>query len=119
MNTIWGESESIENVAEGIDLVTTESHGGIVLSAERAAQIPADIQPFGGCRRHWEEDCDWAVPYLVFAEEFFKHDGERFAFLTKAARKTLQYGSASILQLIDDKALTDERIAHDKASQHD
>ena len=91
MQTIWGESQTIDNIADGIDFVTTASHGGAVLSEERAAQIPADIAPYAGNRRHWEEDSDWAVPYLVFAEEFAWHDGGDYAFTVTAARKTLQH----------------------------
>ena len=69
MRTLWGESQHVKTLAPGIELVDTSSHGGIVLDAAHQARIPASIVPFGGDRRYWEEDCDIAVPLLLFAEE--------------------------------------------------
>ena len=89
MMTPWGESQSIDNVADGIDWVFTDDYGGIVLSEERAALIPADIMSVNG-RYDWEECVDWAVPYLMFPMEFASFDGDDFAWIGKVARETLQ-----------------------------
>jgi len=76
METIWGHTQTIEELAPGIQFVTTASHGGVVLSDERKEQIPWAIKPFTGDRRYWEEDIDWAVPYLVFERELREHGAD-------------------------------------------
>lgn len=68
MQTPWGTADTIETLAEGITSVTTPSHGGIILSTERQAELPADIKNFLGSMENWEEDCDWAVPYYHFRD---------------------------------------------------
>lgn len=65
----WGHVDSCETIAPGIWCVETAGHGGIVLSEERAAMIPAEAVPFTGSRIEWEEDVDWAVPFVVFYAE--------------------------------------------------
>lgn len=39
-NTPWGRSDSQKELADGIWMVTTPSHGGVKLSPERQAQMP-------------------------------------------------------------------------------
>ncbi len=82
----WGAVQQCDEMAPGIWNVTTASHGGIVLDQAHADRIPADIEPFTGSRRHWEEDCDWAVPMLVFAAEI-----KPTADVLKMAKQTVQY----------------------------
>lgn len=72
MDTPWGQADAQGFVAEGIDWVSTPRHGGYRLSRARQQQLP----PYAGFRNAtcgltwWEEDCDWAVLYVVFADEF-------------------------------------------------
>ncbi len=65
----WGAVQECDEMAPGIWHVTTASHGGIVLDQAHADRIPADIKPFIGSGLYWEEDSDWAVPMLLFADE--------------------------------------------------
>jgi hypothetical protein len=72
MNTPWGQSDSVEMVADGIWDVGTPSHGGVKLSCKRQALLPANakLHNFFKTLAWWEEDCDWCVPFLVFRDEF-------------------------------------------------
>lgn len=72
MNTPWGHADYTETIAPGIISVSTPSHGGIKLNKERQAQLlpEAGLHNFNRSLEWWEEDCDWAVVYLSFAQEF-------------------------------------------------
>jgi hypothetical protein len=71
--TPWGLVQSAEMLATGIWFVSTEGHGGIWLSPERRAALPAWTQnaPAKYCTKPiwWEEDCEAFVPLLVFYDE--------------------------------------------------
>lgn len=69
IHTPWGTPDQIEELAEGIWQVSTPSHGGIVLSEDRAEMLPEGLDPFTRDYRYWEEDCDWPVPLLAFYKE--------------------------------------------------
>jgi len=73
MHTPWGVSDSQETLAPGITSYSTPSHGGIRLSVERQAQLPEGIDNFLHDLKWWEEDCDWAVPYILFADAIREH----------------------------------------------
>ena len=79
MFTPWGLSDNVEELAEGIKSVSTPSHGGIWLSTERQAQLPTGLDNFNHDLRWWEEDCDWAIPYIIFADEI-KKAGKAYHF---------------------------------------
>ena len=69
METPWGASDHVEKIAEGIEFVSTPSHGGYRLDAERTLRVLHDFHgPDSGlCRAGWfEEDCDWAYVALTF-----------------------------------------------------
>lgn len=57
----WGKPQQITTLAEGVVSVSTAGHGGIVLSKERNALVPADIRMEDGA---YEEDCDWAIAWM-------------------------------------------------------
>lgn len=75
MYTPWGQADRQTKIAEGIIDVSTPSHGGIYLSPERIAQLPAGVKNFLNPTNSpngfewWEEDCDWSVPYVLFADD--------------------------------------------------
>ena len=73
VNTPWGIADGQEILADGIISYSTPSHGGIRLSAERQAKIPVGTPNFLKDNCWWEEDCDWVVPYILFAEDIRKH----------------------------------------------
>jgi hypothetical protein len=79
MTTPWGRSQAIEKVGEGIQFVSTASHGGYVLDAERNAKIPYAWRKASfnenGLRGFYEEDCDWTMVALTFPEYFSQFTG--------------------------------------------
>ena len=74
VTTPWGHRDmNCEALAPGIWSVTTDSHGGIVISEERRDALPrwaAGFRPFSGHDTAFEEDLDWAVPCAVWPQEF-------------------------------------------------
>lgn len=66
-DTIWGVPDDAAQVVPGIWEVGTPSHGGLVLSPERAAAMPEALA-LNGCS--YEEDVDWCLPVLAFEAEF-------------------------------------------------
>ena len=74
MCTPWGIADYIEDIAPGIVLATTPSHGGIWLSTARLDKVPMSWRAArfsGDPNSHWfEEDCDWAMVALTFPAAF-------------------------------------------------
>jgi|TARA_Y100000310_G_scaffold340457_1_gene436317 hypothetical protein len=72
MRTPWGQSDHEEQEKPGITWVGTPSHGGYHLDRARQAAVKAKFPWFtswaGG--PWYEEDCDWCVVVLVFADEY-------------------------------------------------
>ena len=73
----WGRVQKQQQIAPGIIWVHTAGHGGIWLSPERQAQLPAWALEIGSqyCEKPtwWEEDCEAAVVMYVFFEEIGQH----------------------------------------------
>lgn len=99
MYTPWGESQTIETVADGILSVTTASHGGFLLDKRRTAAMPAymTMTTWTGNYSAYEEDCDWCMPVLVFEPEFRTYyqqraEGrDRLESIFKSAKDTLRH----------------------------
>jgi hypothetical protein len=88
--TPWGPAQTSELLADGIISYSTSSHGGIWLSPERRKQLPYAKNWLGG-KEWWEEDCDWAVPYLFFSKEIRAYNtGYNIEENIIAARKTVE-----------------------------
>lgn len=70
--TPWGQPQDANERAPGIWQVSTSSHGGMILSNERAAAMPDALLAgnFIEGRHHFEEDCDWSRVVVAFANEF-------------------------------------------------
>lgn len=98
--TPWGEPQEIENVAEGIDFVSTAGHGGYLLNASRHNKvrelIPGWTTFAGG--RWYEEDCDAAVVVVCHPECFPPESVER------AFRAVITIGSRSRIEEDYDRA---------------
>ena len=62
----WGAIQSCTRLADGVICVDTASHGGIWLSSERLAQMPAEQRSTDGW---YEEDCEVAFPLRRFFDE--------------------------------------------------
>ena len=58
MHTPWGPPQDIEELAEGVLRVSTASHGGLKLSRERWAEIPAAVRRTMFTPTFAEEDCE-------------------------------------------------------------
>ena len=71
-STPWGPADGVDYLAPGIWKVYTASHGGIKLSPERAAGMPAAFMGASqdGFGTWWEEDCAWSLVALVYPEAF-------------------------------------------------
>lgn len=69
----WDTIEHAYEIAPGIVRVSTCSHGGIWLSAQRIAKLPEWALKVGSGYAPkpvwWEEDCECVVPLFVFREE--------------------------------------------------
>ncbi len=63
--TPWGPAQHTGVLADGIICVETASHGGIWLSQARLEQVPDGIAPLNG-RSWYEEDCEWALAFVLF-----------------------------------------------------
>ncbi len=62
----WGPIDEQEEIAPGIVSVTTGSHGGLLLSPERQAAMPAHLRLDGAA---YEEDGEFNLVVLGFPEE--------------------------------------------------
>jgi N-acetyl-anhydromuramyl-L-alanine amidase AmpD len=67
----WGEIQSAQNVAPGIDFVQTAGHGGYRLSREVYNQMPQHLREYSFTKDQWfEEDCSWCAVVLAFPQHF-------------------------------------------------
>lgn len=83
--TLWGAPDTTNERLPGLWHVTTPSHGGFVLSDERQAAMPDCLRrddPF------YEEDVDWSLVVLAFADEFRRAGDKLFDLEFDLARQT-------------------------------
>ena len=71
----WGQIDNQYLIAEGILSVSTPSHGGLKLSADRQKQMPDFMRSDDGW---YEEDCEWAKVFVVFQADILTY-GEEYA----------------------------------------
>lgn len=71
MQTPWGISQSVRQIARGIVSVTTAGHGGLALSPDRWTYLRG-LFPFTSyAGEGWlEEDCDACLALIVWPEAF-------------------------------------------------
>jgi hypothetical protein len=67
MWTPWGESQDSTRLADGITSHSTAGHGGVKVRDDLNEQIPKYMRNENGW---YEEDCEWAIPALVFPNAF-------------------------------------------------
>jgi hypothetical protein len=63
----WGAIQTKRELAPGIWTVSTAGHGGVKLSRQRNAAVPAYMRAEGGW---YEEDCQWSIAAIVHKEAF-------------------------------------------------
>lgn len=70
-DTPWGQAQQVDVIADGIEFVSTASHGGYLLSEERFEKMPEGVyrQTWAG-GRWYEEDCDAGKVIVSFPEHF-------------------------------------------------
>lgn len=67
MNTPWGPSQTIDEIFDGIQFVSTSGHGGFKVENALNNRIPDYWRNDDGW---YEEDCEAAIVVLVFEKEF-------------------------------------------------
>ncbi|HEX4183204.1 MAG TPA: hypothetical protein VHY34_08090 [Caulobacteraceae bacterium] len=98
----WGAIQTVTPLGPDAVVVTTASHGGVRVSLAALARIPEPLQGTAYSNAGWfEEDCDWAIPYLVLGLDAFEHDAVRRAECWAAARATLARFHPSHVERID------------------
>lgn len=66
----WGHVDGSTILAPGIVSVSTASHGGIHLDRTHVATMRRLFPDCPRLNSPWfEEDCDWSVPFTIFADE--------------------------------------------------
>ena len=87
----WGPIQTVEPFGPDVVSVTTASHGGLRVSLTALARLPEPIRQTAFSGNGWfEEDCDWALPYLAFGLDAFEPDAARAAEVRQAAVRTVQ-----------------------------
>jgi len=74
----WGLVQSQDDLGEGISFVSTASHGGYYVPAEKVAEMPYELRyrPTFTGGSWYEEDNDWPIVMLSFPHLFT--DGDIF-----------------------------------------
>src|SRR5689334_23047785 len=74
----WGPIQTVEALGPDAVSVATASHGGLRVSPTALARLPEAIRQTASSANGWfEEDCDWALPYLALGLDQFEADTVR------------------------------------------
>lgn len=75
-HTYWGYADDATELAPGIWSVSTPSHGGIIISAQRHNAMPAHLRAIRTFADglNYEEDCDWSIVAMAFPEAFSERE---------------------------------------------
>ena len=78
--TPWRSVQNAEELAPGIISYSTASHGGIWIDKKHQQKLEKyTINNWLDPSQWWEEDCDWAIPYVLFSTEIQTH-GKPYKF---------------------------------------
>lgn len=87
----WGPVQTVEPLGPEAVSVTTASHGGLRVSPVTFARLPDALRRTAFSADGWfEEDCDWALPYLALGLDAHEPDAARAAEVRAAAVRTVQ-----------------------------
>jgi len=87
----WGPIQTIAQLGRDAVIVTTASHGGLRVSLTALARMPEPLRQTAYSRDGWfEEDCDWALPYLALGLHAFEPNPARAEAVRAAATRTVQ-----------------------------
>lgn len=71
----WGPIQTVTPLGPEAAVVTTASHGGLRVSLAALRRMPESIRQTAYSGDGWfEEDCDWALPYLALGLDAFEPD---------------------------------------------
>ena len=74
----WGPIQTVEALGPDAVCVTTASHGGLRVSLAAWGRLPEPIRKTAYSDNGWfEEDCDWALPYLALGLDAYEPDAAR------------------------------------------
>jgi hypothetical protein len=68
MHTIWGPAQSARQLIPGVGIVSTASHGGVIISESRRLMLPEYMSLDDNCHSY-EEDTAWSIIFVAFEEE--------------------------------------------------
>jgi hypothetical protein len=68
MHTIWGSAQTATRLIPGVGIVTTASHGGVIISESRRLLLPEYMRLADDCHSY-EEDCAWSIIFVAFEAE--------------------------------------------------
>jgi hypothetical protein len=87
----WGPIQTVTPLGPEAVSATTASHGGLCVSLTALARMPEATRATVYSRDGWfEEDCDWALPYLALGLDAFEGDAARAAECWSAAVRMVQ-----------------------------
>ncbi len=87
----WGPIQTVTPLGPDVVAVTTASHGGLRVSLTALLRMPEPLRQTAYSEGGWfEEDCDWALPYLALGLDAFEADAARAAEVRAAAVRTVQ-----------------------------
>ena len=67
----WGTADHVRNIAEGINLVSSPSHGGYILSRQRYYEMVPELRHASFSNDQcFEEDCSWCAVCIMWPEYF-------------------------------------------------
>jgi hypothetical protein len=90
MNTPWGKSDFSEKLISGITFYSTPSHGGYKISKKRWDSLhPVYKTVFNNNEQWFEEDCDWCLLYLAFADEIRPIKGDKMIVIAEDTAKSM------------------------------
>ena len=97
----WGPIQTVEPLGPDAAFVTTASHGGLRVSLAAMARLPETVRETPYSQNGWfEEDCDWALPYLALGLDAFERDAARAAEVHQAAVRTVQRWHAPLAPVL-------------------
>jgi hypothetical protein len=86
----WGAIQYLTPLGPDAVAVSTASHGGIWVTPAALARIPAPLRTLRHSGAGWfEEDCDWAIPYLALGLDAFETESGDGARQRDAARRAI------------------------------
>ena len=87
----WGLIQTVKPLGPDVVSVTTASHGGFRVSLTALSRLPKEIRETRFSGNGWfEDDCDWALPYLALGLDDFEPNRARAAEMHRAAVRIVQ-----------------------------